>query len=184
MDFKSVGINVMIDKSVRFFNPQRIEIGDNVRIDANCIISGGRGIRMGSQCHSASNVSMFGGSGIVMSDLCNIAAYCLLLSESDDFSGASLIGPQIHKRYKPVYHEGMPILMDRHVIIGARSTILPGVCLNKGVAIGAHSLVKDHCLEWKIYAGNPLRMLGCRKKDVLELEKRFLEEYRNANDKP
>lgn len=175
--FRSMGTNVHIDKSVRFFNADRIDIGDNVRIDSGCVISGGLGIRIGSHVHIAVNASLFGGSGIIMEDFTNIAAYSLILSESDDFSGHSLIGPQIPMSYKPKYHGGKPILLKKHTIIGARSTILPGVTCCDGVVIGAHTLVKDDCLPWCIYVGSPARLVGSRSKDVLQLEKDFLKEW-------
>jgi acetyltransferase-like isoleucine patch superfamily enzyme len=181
--FKSLGKNVLISDSVRFYNPENISIGDNVRIDDFSILSGGRGIRIGSHIHIACNVSMFGGSGIVINDFCQIAAYSLLLSESDDFSGSSLIGPCVPKKFKPKYKEGKPIILGKHTVIGARSTILPGVTLGEGVSIGAHSLIKMNCISWRIYTGNPLTMIGYREKDILTLEKQFLEEYNYANGK-
>jgi len=179
--FKSIGKNVSIDKSVRFFNADTISIGDNVRIDANCIISGGMGIRIGSHIHIATNVSLFGGSCIIMEDFTNIAAYSLILSESDDFSGKSLIGPQIPRKFKPKYHSGKPILLKKHTIVGARSTILPGVTCCDGVVIGAHSLVKDDCLPWCIYVGSPARLIGSRSKEILQLEKEFLRDWEDCN---
>jgi galactoside O-acetyltransferase len=54
--------------------------------------------------------------------------------------------------------------------------ILPGVTLEDGVAIGALSLVTKNCEAFSVYAGNPVRRIKDRKRDLLELERRFLGE--------
>lgn len=53
---------------------------------------------------------------------------------------------------------------------------MPGVTLRKGTSIGAMSLVLKDTKSWSIYVGNPVKKLKNRSKDLLELEKLYLEE--------
>ena len=49
------------------------------------------------------------------------------------------------------------VILEDYVSVGTGSTILQGVKLEEGVAVGAMSFVK-HTLEgWKIYVGAPCR---------------------------
>jgi galactoside O-acetyltransferase len=48
------------------------------------------------------------------------------------------------------------------------------VTLEKGVAIGALSLVKKNCTAFGIYLGSPAKRISERKRDLFELEKAFL----------
>lgn len=53
--------------------------------------------------------------------------------------------------------------------------MLPGAVIPEGTAIGAMSLVKGALRPWGIYAGIPCKWVKERRKDLLELEKLFLE---------
>ena len=170
-----VGNGCKISDLASFYNPGMIEIGDNVRIDDFCVLSGGSGLKIGSHIHIACYASFFAGSGIEIADFCQIAAYCLLLSESDDFSGNSLIGPCVPMQYKPGYKKGK-ITMERHVTLGAKCTVLPGVTMHEGSIAGAHSLITNNCDRWSLYAGVPARWVKERKSKMLTLEKQFLDE--------
>ena len=174
-----VGNGCKISDLASFYNPDMIEIGDNVRIDDFCVLSGGSGLKIGSHIHIACYVSIFAGSGIEIGDFCQIGGYGLLLSESDDFSGNSLIGPCVPIQYKPGYKKGK-ITMERHVTLGAKCTVLPGVTLREGAIVGAHSLVSKNCDQWALYAGVPARWVKERGRGMLALEKQFLDETAKA----
>lgn len=47
--------------------------------------------------------------------------------------------------------------------------------MEEGTSIGANSLVLKSTEPWGIYAGSPIKKLKNRKKDLLKLEKEFLE---------
>ena len=173
--FKSVGKNCKISPFARFHNPENIEIGENVRIDDFGVFSGGSGLKIGSHIHIACYVSIFAGSGVEIADFCQLGAYSLLLSESDDFSGQSLIGPQVPSEYKPGYKKGK-IVMERHVTLGAKCTILPGVHMGEGSIAGACSLISKDCQPWTLYVGVPARNIKGRSDEMLLLEKQFLKE--------
>lgn len=172
-----VGRNVTISPKASLYGADNIEIGDNVRIDDFCILSGGSGLRIGSHIHIAAYVSMFAGSGITIGDFCQFGAYTILLSESDDFSGESLIGPCIPMEYKPFYKSGKRMIIERHVVFGSRCTVFPGVYLGEGAAFGAGSVVTSSKDPWQIYAGTPARAIKPRNRAMIELGKRVAAEW-------
>ena len=86
-----------------------------------------------------------------------------------------MTNPTVPSQFTGVTHAD--IYLGKHVIIGSGSVILPGVTLEEGVAIGALSLVTKSCKAFGIYAGNPAKFVKERKKDLLELEKQFLERH-------
>lgn len=172
-----IGKNVTISPKASIYNPDNIEIGDNVRIDDFCILSGGKGLKIGSHCHIASYVALFGGSGIIIGNFVGISSRGTVFSESDDYSGGFLYGPTIPVKYRNIEHG--PVIIKDYSIIGVNSTIMPGVTLEEGTSVGAHSLVRSNIGPWGIYVGVPVKRIKNRRKDMLELEKKFLEEYYN-----
>lgn len=171
--FKKCGSNVLISRKASIYNPSVIEIGDNVRIDDFCLISGGSGITLRSFIHISCFSALYGGAGIVLESFSTLSTRVTIFSESDDFSGMSLTNPMTPIHLKPQYRKGS-VVLKRHVIVGATSTILPGVTIGEGTAVGAHSLVTKDCEEWSIYSGVPARKYKIRSKKLLELEKQFL----------
>jgi galactoside O-acetyltransferase len=175
MGFARFGENVQISEHATFYNPARIYLGNNVRIDDFCVLSAGAGgIYIGDYVHIAVNVSLIGAGRIILSDFSAISARTCVYSSNDDYSGATLTNPTVSDQYKNVRHAD--VFLGRHVIVGSGSVILPGVMLEDGVAIGALSLVTKRCEAFGVYAGNPLRRIRGRKRDLLELEQRFLSE--------
>lgn len=85
-----------------------------------------------------------------------------------------MVGPKniVPAEFTNVQHADVKLC--RHVIIGAGSIILPGVTLEEGVAVGALSLVKKDCQAFGIYMGSPAIRMAERKRDLLELEKQFI----------
>lgn len=170
------GKNVIINPTVQIFNPDMIEIGDNVRIDAFCVLSGGMGLKIGSHIHIACGGYFFAGAGIEIEDFVEIAPRLTVLSNCDDFHGHSLVGPCIPMKFKPDLISGK-VIMKRHVLTGVNVTILPGITLGEGVAVGIGAMVNRDCEPWSIYAGVPAKKIKDRNKDMLILEKQFLSEY-------
>jgi galactoside O-acetyltransferase len=94
-----------------------------------------------------------------------------IYTHSDSYCGNYMTGALIPSELKKVY--GFPLVLEKHVIIGAGSIILPGVKLGEGVAIGSNSLVIKDCDAWGIYAGSPAKRIKERSKKVLELEQQL-----------
>lgn len=169
--FKSIGKDVLISSRASFYDAANISIGDNVRIDDFCILSGK--ITIGSFIHIAAYSGLFGGNeGIVIEDFSNISSRVCIYAVNDDYSGETLTNPMVPNEYKNVYTA--PVLIKRHVIIGSNSLILPGVIIGEGCAFGAYSYINRSTESWKIYFGIPAKLYKERKKDLLNLELKFL----------
>jgi len=122
--------------------------------------------------HIAVGSSLIGAGKITMSDFSGLSSRVSIYSSSDDYSGAFLTNPTVPSEYTGVTHAD--VCLGKHVIVGSGSVILPGVTLEDGVAVGALSLVHKNCEAFGIYAGNPVRRIRERKRDLLEIEKQFL----------
>lgn len=169
--FKALGEEVKISDRAAIYNPETISIGSNVRIDDFCVLSGK--IHFGSHCHIAVFCNIAGGSeGVYFEDFSGLAYGCHVFSQSDDYSGHSMAGPVIPERFKSVTHKA--VVLQRHVIVGTGSVILPGVTLAEGTAVGALSLVNRSTEPWGLYAGCPAKRLKNRAKDILAREREFL----------
>lgn len=173
LGFVSVGESVQISDRASFYGASRIALGNNIRIDDFCVLSAGMGgISIGEHVHLAVYSSLIGAGRITLSDFCNISSRVAIYSSSDDYSGAMMTNPTVPSEYTGVTHAD--VFLGKHVIVGSGSVILPGVTLEEGVAIGALSLVHKRCEAFGIYAGNPVKRIKERKRDLLELEQRFM----------
>lgn len=172
LGLKKYGQNVLISKKASIYGAGNISLGDNVRIDDFCILSGN--IDIGNYVHIAAAALLFGGkSGIEMKDFSTISSRSAIYAVSDDYSGESMTNPTVKDEYKNVIDKHVNI--GRYVVIGTNSTILPGVNIGDGVSIGACSLVIKNCSEWGIYVGIPAKCIKERSKNLLELERKFIE---------
>jgi galactoside O-acetyltransferase len=168
--FKNIGTNVKISRFARINNPSNIIIGNNVRIDDFSLLSSGsEPFIIDNYIHIATGVYIWGQKGIHIKSYSNISSGTKIYTQSDSYCGNYLIGPTVDNKYRKVY--GSPLNIEKHVIIGAGSVILPGAVLNEGVAIGSNSLVYKECKPWSIYGGSPVKFLKERSRACLELEK-------------
>ncbi len=174
--FKSLGQNTKISDKASIYNPELIEIGDNSRIDDYCVLSGRVVVRQ--YCHITPMCLVAGGlPGIFLSDFCTLAYGVKIFAQSDDYSGFTLTNSLIPKKYKAEIYKSISV--GRHAIIGAGSIIFPGADIAEGCSVGAMSLVNKSTQPWGIYFGIPARRVKERKKDMLELEKKFLSDAVN-----
>ena len=174
--FKKVGENVFISDKCSIYNAKNIEIGSNVRIDDFVILSAGDGgIKIGSHIHIACYASLIGKGEIVLEDFSQVSSRVTILSSSDDFSGDFLIGPCIPSEFINV--KSKKVHLKKHAVVGTGSTILPGVTLHEGAAVGAMSLVKNDIDEYTIVFGVPAKKLKNRSKKILDLVINFLKKY-------
>lgn len=169
--FKSIGRNVFISRYARFYHPERISIGNNVRIDDFCILSAGTNITIGNYIHIACYASIIGSGEVVISDYCGISGRVSIYSSTDDYSGEYMTNPMVPEDCTNV--TSAPVLLEKHVIVGAGTIILPGVTLHEGAAIGALSLVQRSCKPNMIYSGNPIKSLCERSTQYKEIEKQI-----------
>jgi acetyltransferase-like isoleucine patch superfamily enzyme len=175
MPFKAIGKDVLISRYSRIYDMKLIEIGSNVRIDDFCFLSGK--IKIGNHIHISAYSSLCAGDnkGIMLEDFVNISERVVIFAKTDDFSGATLTNPTIPDKYKNIFEA--EVVLKKHSIVGVGSSILPGVIMGEGSVLGANSFLKQSAEPWSIYAGAPAKKIKDRKKDLLNLEKLFLEEY-------
>lgn len=180
MGFKHLGENVKISDKASIYNHDLISVGDNSRIDDFCVLSGN--INIGRNVHIAVFCNMAGGElGITMEDFSGLAYGVHVFTQSDDYSGSSLTNPTVPDQYK--LETKKPILLKRHVIIGAGSMVFPGVTIEEGCSVGAMSVVTKSTEPWKIYSGIPAKPIKDRKKDLLEFEQKYLSEINSGAHK-
>lgn len=178
MGFKYLGENVKISTKASIYNPDVMSIGDYTRIDDFCLLSGR--ISLGKFIHVTPYCNLAGGTeGILADDFATLAYGVHVFTQSDDYSGQSMTNSNIPEKYKMVKRAAIHI--GKHVIVGAKSVIMPGVNLKEGTSVGAMSLVRKSTEEWSIYVGNPAKKLKNRSKELLQLEKQFLLEFGENN---
>ena len=171
LGFASVGKNVLLSRLARVYGASNISIGDNVRIDDFVILSGK--IVIGNFVHIGASSNITGSDiGIEIKDFCGISNHVKILAISDDYSGETMSNPCIPTEYKQLQKHH--IVLEKHCIIGSGSTILPNAYLAEGVAVGAMSLIVRKTTPWGIYFGIPAKRIKERKRNILKLEKDFL----------
>ena len=173
LNFKYIGKNTKISNKASIYDFEKIEIGDNSRIDDFCVISGnikiGRNVFIGAFCLIAG-----GEKGIVIEDFSGLSYKVQVFTQSDDYSGKNLTNSTVPTKYKNELKT--EIILQKHCVVGAGTIILPGVKLAEGTSIGAMSLVRKSTEPWTTYLGNPAKRLKNRSRDLLELEKQYLNE--------
>ena len=174
--FKFLGENVKISDKASIYEPEKISIGDNSRVDDFCILSGN--IVIGRYVHITPMCLVAGGEpGIELHDFCTLAYGVKIFSQSDDYSGETMVNSLIDSKYKSEVLAA--VVLNKQVIVGSNSVILPGVIVAEGCSIGAMTLLNKSTDAWGIYIGIPAIRLRERKKNLLILEQIFLEERIN-----
>lgn len=167
-----VGRNVLISTRAVFYEPHAIEIGDNSRIDDFCVVSGrvtiGRNAMLTVFCNVAG-----GTTGVSIGDFSCLAYGCHVFAQSEDYQGHYLNNSTVPRKYRSETKK--PVDIERHCIVGANSVIVPGVTLSEGTAVYAMSLVTKATQPWSIYCGVPARRLKDRSRDMLSLERDYLQ---------
>lgn len=168
------GENVLISRKASIYGAENIIIGNNVRIDDFCILSGK--IVIGNYIHVAAYTALYGGNqGIVIRDFANLSSKISIFAVSDDYSGETMTNPMIPDKFKNV--SSKEVIIERHVIIGAGSVVLPGIILKEGSAFGAMTFINKSSEPWSINAGIPFKKIRNRSTNLLGKEKKFKEEF-------
>ncbi len=164
------GADVRISRRASLHGASRISIGDHVRIDDFAVITGGADadVRVGSHVHIAAHAAVFGGGGVTIEDFVGVSGRVSIYSVTDDYGGEWLTNPTVPSRFTCVIRQ--PVVLRRHVLVGAGSVVLPGVTLGEGCATGAMTLVNRDLDPWGIYVGVPARLLKPRSRALLEHE--------------
>lgn len=171
--FRHLGKEVKIKRNVGIYFPENLSIGDYSRIDDFCIITcHDKACEIGKHVHIASHCVLLAKSGFTFKDFCTLSPMITLVTNSDDYSGQKLTNSTV-PRHLTGGKEGR-ITLEKHVIIGTQSVILPDLTIGEGSSVGAMSLVNKSLDAWGVYFGIPVKRLKDRKKDILELEKQVI----------
>jgi galactoside O-acetyltransferase len=103
-----------------------------------------------------------------LKDYVNLSSRVSIYSSNDDYSGEYMTNPMVPEQFTNVRHAD--VVLKEHVIVGSGTVILPGSNLNRGVAIGALSLVNGEIPEFQIFAGVPAIFKKERSKRINEIE--------------
>ncbi len=171
MGIKKIGKNVQVNRTCVLYNNEKKIIGNNVRIDNFCVLGGD--IEIGSNVHIGSHSGLFGRYGIKFENFSGISSNVMIYSRTDDYDGGCLTNPTVGDEF--INFRSGQVLLKKHVVVGSSSIILPDLTIGEGSAVGALSLVNKSLEPWGIYIGIPVKRIKDRKKDVLELEKKYFE---------
>jgi len=161
------GKDSIVSQNIRLRRPELFEIGRGSILDDYAYIS--CGVKIGDFTHVGAQAVMIGGpkAQVTIGNFCNIAQGCKIAAGMNDYHGGGLCGPAIPEGYgdKAIIE---PVEIGDHFLCGFNTSILAGVKLPEGVAIGAYSLVKSNIKyePWTLYAGNPIKMI-CRRDGTL-----------------
>ena len=173
MGFRDIGQEVLISRKASVYGAQSISIGNHVRIDDFCILSGK--IDLGNYIHISAYTGLYGGdAGIVLEDFVTVSSRNAIYAISDDYSGRFMTNPMVAEEYRNVIAE--KVLIEKSVIIGSGCTVLPGVHIKEGAAVGAMSLVNKDLDAWTMNKGIPCRKYREREKGIIDLRNKFEEE--------
>lgn len=165
LGLKEYGEDVRISRKCSLYGAENIRLGSHVRIDDFCLLSGK--VELGNYVHIAAGCLLFGGSaGIRFGDYSTISSRGAVYAVSDDYSGEHMTNPMVPEAFTAVTEE--PVFIGKHCIIGSGCTVLPGVVLGEGCAVGSMSLVNRSTEPWGIYVGIPARRVKERSRKLLE----------------
>jgi galactoside O-acetyltransferase len=87
-----------------------------------------------------------------MQDFTCISHGTRVFTASDDFKSYGFGNSSIDKKYRNI--KKAPVIMEKFSLVGANSTILPGVVIGEGATVGAGSVVTKNLDPWGVYLNN------------------------------
>lgn len=172
---KHCGSNVIIGKTVRIRNPERVTIGDNVIIDDFTYISGT--VSIGDYVHIAPGCVLSASSSLIaMGSLSGLSAGCKVYAGSSNYVYCGLDIPTIPEehRYNVLLDE---VHLESFALAGASAIILPGCRLPQGMAIAAGITVRKklELKPWHVLLDENGKML--KRRGVADLAERVRKFY-------
>jgi len=163
-NFKKLGMDVRIDKTVQITRPELVELGNHIAIDMCTYIS--CAAKIGDYVHIAPHVCVIGGASalLVMEDFSALAAGSKIICAGDDFRDGFL-NPFISLKYRVVINK--PIIFKKFSSTGTNCSIMPGVTLAEGSVVGSNSVLTKDTVPWGIYAGCPAKLISERKSELI-----------------
>lgn len=153
--FKKVGKNVLLSDKASIYRPENISIGDNCRIDDFCLLSAGDGgILLGDNVHIGCYSSLIGSESIGIESYTEISGRVSIYSSTNDFSKELFV--ENKKRINIISGE---VYIQRSVVVGSGSVILPNTIIGNFARVGALSLVKGEIGDHEIWGGVPAKKI-------------------------
>lgn len=149
---KSIGENVLIDKTVVFSSSSNIEIGDN--------------------CYIGPYGNIHGLGGVSIENSVIIGPRVIIYSSNHNYQEAQQIPYDKNIIKKPV-------CIEKGVWIGDSVKIIPGVKIGMGSIIGMGSVVTKDVEPFSVMGGNPARLI--RKREQKDIEK-FMDNLNNGRE--
>ena len=156
LGLKSYGKDVHLSRKASLYGVGNISIGNHVRIDDFCILSGN--ITIGNYVHVNPYTGIYAGkAGVTLDDFANLASRITIYAVSDDYSGAFMTSPLLPEEVTNI--KQAPVHVNKHVIIGTCSAILPGVTIGEGAVIGAGAVVTRDVPAYSVAVGAPAKVI-------------------------
>jgi dTDP-4-amino-4,6-dideoxy-D-glucose acyltransferase len=170
----SVGENVRISTTAKFYRPECINVGSNSRIDDFVTLTAGTEgfIDIGEYVHIAAYCMVEAPKSAIFSDFSGLAARVTVYGSTDDFRGDYMTNPCVPMKYRHIRQKA--IYLGKQVAVGANSVILPGAYLGEGCSVDAMSVVIGRLEAFGMYAGVPAKRVRDRSRRILELKEEFL----------
>ena len=154
---KYLGQNVIIGQTVRILYPHLVELHDNTIIDDFTFISTGLILKQHSSIESGCVIMGGQNNKVTIGEYSALGAHCDVLCGSHNFKMGLCLN---HNNHVPQGLEFSDITIGQHVMLGVKSTILPGSIIGDGARVGAYSLVKSNLDPWTLYSGIPAKKMG------------------------
>ena len=162
---KKIGINLDINRTVRFKNPQYISIGDNVMIARN-----GRVEAWDQYQDKTYSPEIIIGEKTLINENCHIGCIDRVSIGKNCLFGANVMltdhshganRPEelkVHPAYRDLYSKG-PVTIGNNVWLCENVVVLPGVSIGDNSVIGANSVVTKSIPSNSVAVGNPARVV-------------------------
>lgn len=172
---KYCGSNVIIGKTVRIRNPEKVSIGNNVIIDDFTYISGE--VCIGDYVHIAAGCNLSASRArISMGAFSGLSAGCKLYGGSSNYIHCGLDIPTIpiEYQYNVIYGD---VTIASFGLIGASSIVLPGCDIPQGAAVAANITIRKRIKlkPWHLLLDDTGKQIPRR--GVLELKERVSKFY-------
>lgn len=138
-----------------------ISIGKDSFIHMGCFFEGNN-IRIGNNSVIGRNCYLGGSGGL------------LTIKNNVSITAQTYIFCSSHVKDDPLFKSKYgDVTIEDRAWIGARAMIFPGVHIGKGAILGAQSTATKDIPDFSVYAGNPAKRIGRRKRNLSYILKYF-----------
>lgn len=154
-------------------NPENVIVGTNSIIDPFVFFAMGKILLIKNNVHIGAFCSITGGETCIIESFSSMAIGSRIFTGSDDYTGWGFGNSTVPEKYRNIKRG--PVKIERFVIIGSNSVILPGVTVGEGTSIGANSVITKNLEPWGVYIGNR-RVKDRDKEEIIKNFNKYLEE--------